>query len=59
MLFPPSLITSSYGLALFSCPPVSKPLCQAVFFEGISQLEALLNVFPGRPVLYTFLWKEK
>lgn len=36
MLFPPSLITSSYGLALFSCPLVSKPSCQTVLFQGIS-----------------------
>ena len=36
MLFPPSLITSSYGLALFSCPLVNKPSCQTVLFHGIS-----------------------
>lgn len=38
MLFPPSLITSCYGLALFSCPLVNKLSCLTVLFQGISQL---------------------
>lgn len=40
MLFPPSLITSPYGLALFSCPPVNKPSCQTVLFQDFPLLAA-------------------
>lgn len=38
MLFSLSLISSSYGLALFSWSPVNKPSCQTVLFHEIPQL---------------------
>lgn len=58
MLFPPSLITSSYGFALFSCPPVNKPSCQTVLFQDFPRFLGLgwANVFPGRKELYVFLF---